>query len=451
MEWAKLLSTRRVHRSKHPGVTSAEDWRTEYERDADAITFNAAFRRLQDKTQVFPLPADDSVHSRLTHSLEVASVGRSLGRAIGHALHSSGDLDEKNATHLGWVTQAACLAHDIGNPPFGHAGEDAIQEFFKDERTVERLQAEISKNALADLQTFDGNAQGFRLVTKLQHKSGGGMHLTAATMGAFMKYPRTSMGSFDIARIAQKKSGIFASELKNFADIAAELGLPNYVVAGGSGWERHPLAYVVEAADDICYGVLDLEDAIRIGLVEFGIAQEVLERFARKSSEFNEARYIQLDELPDKLGYLRTRIIGVLLRDCQAVFQSDLHSILEGKRSAALVDSSPHDVEYRALRDFVKTRCYHHPSVLAAETAGYAAIRNLLSTLVPIALMPDVRSGHTGRIARFIGAERRFSKDKGAEDRVRSAVDFVAGMTDRYALNLHRTLTGVGLPAKFHA
>jgi dGTPase len=450
MQWQKLLSVRRVHRASYPGSTVAENWRTEYERDSDAVTFNAAFRRLQDKTQVFPHPDDDSVHSRLTHSLEVASIGRSLGRAIGHALVGKRVVDEDDAANLGWVAQAACLAHDIGNPPFGHAGEDAIQEFFREESVIKQIGSAVSEGALRDLQSFDGNAQGLRLIAKLQHRSGGGMHLTAATMGAFMKYPRSSVGTFDDARIGQKKSGLFASERGYFEPIASELGLPALQVENGFGWERHPLAYVVEAADDICYGVLDLEDAIRIRLIDFSVARKVLERFARLSRTFDDRRYRQLNELPDKLGYLRTRIIGVLLTDCQRSFIRDLPRILRGTRSSALIDSGKHLGAYRALRKFVKERCYLHPSVLAAEITGYAAIRGLLDVVVPLALNPRVKAGQLARVAKFIDAERRFSKDTTPEERVRSAVDFVAGMTDRYALHLHRKLSGIGLPSKFH-
>src|SRR6185312_8848969 len=236
-----------------------------YVQDLDRITFSAPFRRLANKTQVHPLYDNDHVHHRLIHSLEVSSVGRTLGMDVGQWLVDERKLGDIKPDKISGIVQAACLAHDIGNPPFGHSGEQAIGAWFEDRLSAptgicERLDPKHHQ----EFKKFEGNAQGFRILARKEmYVDEGGMRLSLAVLGAFTKYPATANISAEKpeAYCGLKKYGLFENDAGLFAEAAEALGLPEMRSAGGRWWKRHPLVFLMEAADDICYNIMDLEDA----------------------------------------------------------------------------------------------------------------------------------------------------------------------------------------------
>ena len=314
--WLRLLSEQRLG-GPPIAVGSERRTRTAFQRDYDRIIFSTAFRRLAGKTQVFPLPDNDAIHSRLTHSLEVSCVGRSLGTMVGetlvqrHAGLASAGFTERS---FGDIVAAACLAHDIGNPPFGHAGEDAIGRWFREHANVT---ADLAPAQRADLETFEGNAQGFRILTRLQIPRNPGLRLTLATLAAFTKYPRPAGPRQKELGIHGKKHGYFQTEAGLFAEVAEQLGL----VTHAAGWNRHPLAFLVEAADDICYSILDLEDGFRLGLVPYELVEASLSSIASKGASFAAP-----DPYPDRsnrmqnVSYLRAKAINHLANEVVIAF-----------------------------------------------------------------------------------------------------------------------------------
>ena len=286
MNWEKLLSRNRIGEPLNEDVQSLNG-RSDFQRDFDRIVFCSAFRRLQDKTQVFPLPESDFVHTRLTHSLEVSCVGRSLGNFVGEKILQRRKKLRSLFTqfHFGEIVAAACLAHDIGNPPFGHSGEDAIAEYFKSGNGIQYKNI-LNKKQWSDISKFEGNAQGFRLVTKLQNQyNKGGLRLTYAVLGALTKYPKESFTSSAAERVSNNiysKFGFFQSEKNLFKEVAQAVQLETKVSSTNNlWWNRHPLAFLVEAADDICYRIMDLEDGFRLGLLSFAETENFLLLFIK--------------------------------------------------------------------------------------------------------------------------------------------------------------------------
>ncbi|NUN16268.1 MAG: dNTP triphosphohydrolase [Myxococcales bacterium] len=444
MDWRKLLSTTRISSTdKSPG--SAGDHRTEFQRDWDRIVFSTAFRRLHDKTQVFPFPEDDVVHSRLTHSLEVASVGRSLGTKVGESVGIVDHAPGVTPSDVGNIVAAACLAHDIGNPPFGHAGEDALQRYFKLMEVGEAL----TPRQLSDVTQFEGNAQGFRILTRLQFEEYGGLRLTAATLGAFLKYPRESGADLkDLGGQASKKFGAFQSEMHVLEQVADELGLHAYhTVEGGRGWMRSPLAYVVEAADDICNAILDLEDGARLGCLSSSTLDSVLLRVARASAGFKQSRYEAFVNPRDKTGYLRAQAIGVLVGECAKVFVDNESVLLMGTDLQPLVALTPYRDALRELAALARDKCYRHPPVLERETAGYAAIAGLLELFIPcvVSVEPAERGSLESRLLDFLDQRTLLQLCPPGDKygRVLRVLDYVSGMTDTYVAERYRKLTGM--------
>lgn len=360
MNWVELINSRRLAWMTQAPKGSL-DHRREFQRDWDRIIFSTAFRRLHDKTQVFPLPDDDVIHSRLTHSLEVASVGRSLGSKSAQLLR----LPNPAQQTFGEIVAAACLAHDIGNPPFGHAGEDAIRRYFKTFPLKD-----LSHRQQLDLVGYEGNAQGFRILTRLQFEEYGGMRLTAATLGAFLKYPRESGQDFDSMDAGAKKFGVFQSEVSLLKKLAMVLGLPKYSGAKGSrGWRRHPLAYLVEAADDICNAILDLEDACRLGWVSHERVDTKLHNIAKSSPAYSQNKFKLHRNPRDRTGYLRAISIGVLVEECAQLFKAHTSSILKGKSVKPLVKLSSKKNTLDGLAKLAKKKCYENPKVPEREAA----------------------------------------------------------------------------------
>ena len=445
MKWEKLLASGRF--GETPKSLNLETSRTEFEIDYDRIIFSAPFRNLQDKTQVFPLPEQAFVHTRLTHSLEVSSVGRSLGKSAGEILLEKYPTLEKSgisASAIGSVVAAAALTHDIGNPPFGHAGEEAISDFFRFNAYGKVWEKHVRVDQWADLVNFEGNAQGFRMLVSKQF----GLNLTYATLAAFTKYPRPSfIPQRDIARKSQKKFGFFINQLLDFEMMTDALGIEKI---SAESWVRHPLAFLVEAADDICYNIIDLEDGCTMGLVSFEETVSLLkpilgERFDKeKLKDRTQAQ---------NLGILRAMAIGQLIRETVEVFDKYEEGMRKGNFDKALTDIIP---SAKALAQISATSIksiYRSKVVLEKEAAGFQVLEGLLSVfsqaLYHQFYHPDLFSGQDKSILRLLPEDFPL-KGWGAEvnpyPMLRSLVDFISGMTDKYALNLYRRVKGISFP-----
>ena len=333
MNWKKLLNDNRLGIKK---ITSGEplDGRSQFQKDFDRIVFSPAFRRLQDKTQVFPLPESDFVHTRLTHSLEVSVVGRSLGNLVGERILERDTNLKKEFTkfHFGEIVAAACLAHDIGNPPFGHSGEDAIAEFFKKGNGKDFKELINDEKKWDDLINYEGNAQGFRIITTLQNPDvKGGLRLTYATLGAFTKYPKESFTPDTLIKLKKKKAykkfGFFQAEKKIFKEVAEATGLDCKKNGSEFWWCRHPLTFLVEAADDICYRIMDLEDGFRLSLISFAETEELMIPLVNK----NDLKGYKGRDEKEKIGYLRAKGISNLVNELADTFMEEEKNILAGK------------------------------------------------------------------------------------------------------------------------
>src|SRR3984957_13963628 len=352
MNWQQLYSPLRTGASV-PSSTSADPARTSFLRDYDRIIFSSAFRRLQNKTQVFPLPGAVFVHNRLTHSLEVASVGRSLGKAVGDALAErypeAGDgFREFYKYELPSVIAAACLAHDIGNPPFGHSGEDAIRNFFRElgGEGKRRFDAELTANQQQDFLRFEGNANAFRTLTHaFKERSSGGVRLTYATLASIVKYPSDSLNGFDKRRLVTRKSGCFDSQIGTYAAIATELGIPR-LDATGHVYARHPFVYLVEAADDICYRIIDFEDAHRLQIISIDTIRELFLSFFDQEEGYDsrdrvEKVFYGINDDNQKVQLLRAKLINLLIFRVRDIFMAREAELLNGELAKSLIDCLP--------------------------------------------------------------------------------------------------------------
>ncbi len=453
MDWQQLLSKRLLGESKHK-LTLTQDGRSPFQRDFDRIVFSSAFRRLQDKTQVFPLPESDFVHTRLTHSLEVSCVGRSLGNFVGAEIIKRNSRLKKNysAFHFGEIVSAACLAHDIGNPPFGHSGEDAISEYFKNGSGKEFESTINNKKKWNDLTRFEGNAQGFRIITKLQNpKITGGLRLTHSTLSAFTKYPKESLISDDltvhqIKKKLYKKFGFFQSEKNIFEEVADETGLINKGDKNNFHWCRHPLAYLVEAADDICYRIMDLEDGFRLGLLTFSQTENLLmPLLTNKKLNAYESR----DE-NDKIGYLRAKVINDVLNETASVFLDEEKNILSGKFGNDLVSIIQKAKQLDEIKKISIEKIYSYRSVVEREAAGYEVLGGLLDVFITAVNEQAERNVASKNKTILKLLPKQFLQNDNSQidlySRLLKITDFISGMTDSYAVSLYRKIKGISLP-----
>lgn len=449
--WQQLLSHKRLGDTR---ATSETPSRTDFQRDYDRIVFSSAFRRLQDKTQVFPLAENDYVRTRLTHSLEVSCVGRSLGTEVGEQIIARHKLDKAyQSADFGAIVASACLAHDIGNPPFGHTGEDAIRQWFKGERG-QTLLASLTEQQQQDLLRFEGNAQGFRLLTRLQSPDNpGGMQLTHAVLATFTKYPRPSHFAPEKAqRISQKKHGYFASEQSLFAEVAKETGLIER--EAGQIWQRHPLCYLVEAADDISYQVIDLEDGYRQGFVSFkevsGFLMPIIATDAAAKARLKK-RLQGMQEEKSRVEYLRANAIGALVRAATKVFLDNEAAIVNGEFDRELVAETLHAKTLMKIKTFSFDRIYSARPVIEVEAAGYEVLGGLIELFAEA--VEEVAAGQPSQRAetlvkllpdQFLGPKRKPDTDR--YTRLIKVTDFVAGMTDGFAVGLFKKVRGISLP-----
>ncbi|MEZ6060564.1 MAG: dNTP triphosphohydrolase [Planctomycetaceae bacterium] len=424
--WKPLLSDHRIGAARRAGENPGEVSRSEFHRDYDRIIFSSAFRRLSDKTQVVPFPKSDYTRQRLTHSLEVSCVGRSLATMIYDSVRKEiGTLVTQGDFEA--IVAAACLAHDIGNPPFGHFGERAIQDWATS-RLSHPIFRDLSVAERADLTRFEGNAQSFRVLCRLQmSERRGGMRLTAATLGALVKYPR---GSVVEGNSRYRKHGYFQDDAELFHEVFQGIGRTELI---SGEYARHPLALLSEAADDICYAIVDLEDGCRAGLVPLARGLEILEGI--KSGSTGGSR------MPDaeRLSMGRALAINELVQQCASEFGSHSESILCGDYTASLIDRCPAEAAYHEARRVSVDHIFSSERVLELESAGYRAIQGLLDILLSAAATdtPDSFGRHVRRLTHL-----RTGDGMTAYQRLLSCTDFVSGMTDRHCVELFRTLSG---------
>ena len=379
MIWEQLLSLKRFGDTHKRLRKEQDETRLGFEVDYDRIVFSKEFRSLQDKTQVIPMSKTDFVHTRLTHSLEVSVVARSLGRKVGQQLLKKypylSEIYGYEINDFGAIVAAAALAHDIGNPPFGHSGEKAIGEFFKS-GNGSRFKEHLTAKQFQDLCTFEGNANGFKILTESREGRNGGLRLSYATLGAFIKYPKESLPVKPTKHICDKKFGVFQSEIDNFKDLAQELGLVSRTKSNDLSYCRHPLAYLVEAADDICYTIIDFEDGINLGLIQEEYALEYLINLVRDS--INKQKYAVLKTVQDRVSYLRALAINTLINECADLFMKHEAAILDGDLPKSLLDYSKYQAQITDIINISVSNIYQSKEVVNKELAGYRVLNGLL-------------------------------------------------------------------------
>lgn len=443
MNWIQLLSDRRAGEAKK----SVTNQRSKFEQDYDRIIFSHPFRMLQDKTQVFPLPKQDFVHTRLTHSLEVASVGRSLGKLVGEEIikkHQEIHDHGYTSSDFGAIVSAASLMHDLGNPPFGHAGENAISEFFKKEDTVLLIKPHVAEDEWADLTNFEGNAQGFRLVNMRNYQ---GLKLTYATLGAFTKYPRASViQAPEKWRKSQKKYGFLQCNKAVFAELAATTGLLKTGQTEDAAWCRHPLAFLVEAADDICYNIIDLEDGTNLGLVSLKETESLL--IAIIGDYFNQEKYRKIESIKEKVSVLRAMAIQRLIVECVEKFMEVEPQLLDATFDAALTDNIHSTTALKEIQSISFTKIYKSRPVVEREVAGFEVLKGLLETFVPGIVhlkTHEKMSWHESSLLKLLPDDQQAMVHKAGTlyEALLVLLDFISGMTDSHALSLYRNIKGI--------
>jgi dGTPase len=448
MDWQTLYSNKRLGSQN---THARDEIRGDYMRDYDRVVFSSQFRRLQNKTQVFPLPGAVFVHNRLTHSLEVASVGRSLGKAVGEQLASKHKSEfSENASNfyrfeLSDVIQTACLAHDIGNPPYGHFGEEAIRTFFADFFSKNEKALELTENQKQDLVKFEGNANAFRILTTLFQEAG--LKLTYTTLVSIIKYPTDSLSGFDKKTLGTKKSGFFDSEIFHYKEIVEELGIKK-IHETRNIYARHPYVFLVEAADDICYRIIDLEDAFKLHVISYQEAQNLLLPLFLNDPSYH---YItqKLETISDesqKLSLLRAMLVNNLTQKCTQVFLENEETLLHGTLNKSLIDliDEPSITQLKKIDQLSFQKIYNHPSVVEKELAGYHVIYGLLEDFVGALTQP--KQAKSQKILRLIPSQFLISEENTLYQNLLAIVDFISGMTDVYAMDLFRKLRGIQTP-----
>jgi dGTPase len=441
MHWEQLLSSKRFGNESYKGDRIHD--RSEFQRDYDRLIFSSPFRRLQNKTQVFPLPGSVFVHNRLTHSLEVSSVGRSLGMAISKALRERHNLEHNESlTEIGAIVSAACLAHDLGNPPFGHSGEKAIGSYFSEGNGL-IWKNQLSASEFADFSRFEGNANAFRLLTHtFNGRRPGGFAMTYSTLASIVKYPYASNQADD----QHSKFGFFTSDAAGFEKIAKELGLlkdPARLLS----YKRHPLVFLVEAADDICYQIMDLEDAHKLKL--FGTEETktlLLNFFDEHRLQHMHDTLLLVDDVNEQIAYLRSCVIGRLIKACSEVFMENEKAIMSGTFNGALIDRVDEQARMacETISKLSVKRIYQSSDVLDIELAGYKIITTLLDEIIHAVNHPG-KAYSKVLLARIPQQYEVHSET--LYGRIQSVLDYISGMTDIYALDLYQKMNGTSLPA----
>lgn len=442
MNWEQLLSLRKAGDTNKRLRKEQNETRLGFEVDYDRIIFSSAFRSLQDKTQVIPLSKTDFVHTRLTHSLEVSVVGRSLGRLAGQKILKKHPQLQKTHGYqindFGAIVAAAALAHDIGNPPFGHSGEKAIGEYFSD-GNGKRFKDLLSPAEYQDLIKFEGNANGFKILTEDRPGIPGGIRLSYATLGAFIKYPKESLPHKPSNRIGDKKFGVFQSEKDFFSEVATELGL---IKSGDNSYCRHPLAFLVEAADDICYTIIDFEDGINLGLIQEEYALEYLINLVKDS--INTAKYQNLQTRADRLSYLRALAINTLITEAVEIFLQHEETILKGQFHEALFDKSKYEAQITDIIRISIDNIYQSEEVIGKEIAGYEMLSHLLDTYTE-ALLPEKPNSHTNYnklVLKMIPQVEEY-EDLSVYDNLIKICSYISSLTDSNIVTSFKKFKGL--------
>ena len=444
MEWKQLISNKRLGQEQRH--TERHDDRSEFKRDYDRLIFSAPFRRLQNKTQVFPLPGSVFVHNRLTHSLEVASVGMSLGNDVAQRLIEQRHPELRGTLfeEIGQIVSTACLAHDLGNPPFGHSGEKAIQTFFT-EGPGRALRQQLSPAFWDDITHFEGNANAFRLLThQFKGRRPGGFVMCYSTIASIVKYPFASS-----AASKKGKFGFFQSEQDTYKRIADEMGIICVSKPGEPlRYVRHPLVYLVEAADDICYEIMDLEDAHKLKIITFEQTQRLMLDFFDEETQQHIMQRIESEQLTDKneqIVYLRACVIGKLENECVNTFIEHEDEILGGTFTGSLVDHiSPLQREaYRRCAEFSVQYIYRSRPVLDVELSGYKIMETLMQQMVEAVMHPD--RYYSQQLIGRVSSQYHID-DPDLEVRLMAVIDYISGMTDVYALDVYQKINGISLP-----
>ncbi len=440
MNWNQLLSTKRFGQEAYHAERI--DDRSEFQRDYDRLIFSAPFRRLQNKTQVFPLPGSVFVHNRLTHSLEVACVGRSLGVNVANRLKIKSVSNLPFLDEIGSIVSAACLAHDLGNPPFGHSGEKAIATYFS-ESNGQHLEKEMSAEEWKDIICYEGNANAFRLlIHQFNGRRPGGFVLTYSTLASIVKYPYASIYSDE----KKQKFGFFDSEKLDFEKIATELGIPSSL-ENPNRYARYPLVYLVEAADDICYQIMDIEDAHKLKILTSDETKGLFLNFFDENRKIRRQQTMNMvSDVNEQIAYLRSSVIGQLIEECSIVFVENEKAILDGTFNSSLINHIPKQSAdaYQTCSKTAVAKIYRSSEVLDVELAGYKIILTLLEHLVTAVLSPE--KAYSKQLLMRI-PEQYETNSPSVYGKIMSVLDYISGMTDIYALDLYRKITGMSIPS----
>ena len=443
MEWKQLISNKRFGQEhKH---AERHDDRSEFKRDYDRLIFSSAFRRLQNKTQVFPLPGSIFVHNRLTHSLEVASVGMSIGNDISRwVIQKQPDLKDTLVEEIGTIVSAACLAHDLGNPPFGHSGEKAIQTFFSEGPGL-KIKPMVSSEFWDDITHFEGNANAFRILThRFKGRRQGGFVMTYSMLASIVKYPFASSLAGN-----HGKFGFFASEAESYKKIADELGIFCKSAPGEPlKYARHPLVYMVEAADDICYEIMDIEDSHKLKILSFAETEHLLLSFFDEDIQQKIRQRIIDEELTDeneKVVYMRASVIGKLENECVAAFLAHEEEILAGTFEGSLIDhiSERQKKAYKECEKISFSKIYQSKPVLDIELSGYQIMATLMEVFIEAAVNPS--RFYSKQLLRRVSSQYDIENEN-LEERIMAVLDYISGMTDIYALDIYQKINGISLP-----
>ncbi|MCM1368903.1 MAG: deoxyguanosinetriphosphate triphosphohydrolase [Candidatus Amulumruptor caecigallinarius] len=439
MNWELLICDKRLGMEEYHD--ERHHTRSDFQRDYDRLIFSSPFRRLQNKTQVFPLPGSIFVHNRLTHSLEVSSVGRSLGHEVALRLSKKYHRDEmrRKFDNIRDIVAAACLCHDLGNPPFGHSGERTIGTYFSEGKGA-ALRSLLTERQWSDFVNFEGNANSFRLLAhQFKGRREGGMAMTYSTLAAIVKYPYSS------AHTGEKgKFGFFESEEEIWRKVAGQLGIPE-TCAGR--FARHPLVYILEAADDICYQIMDIEDAHKLKILPKELVTELfLNFFGSTRRDSMHATMKRLTDPNEQVAYLRSSVVGSLVEGCADAFMEHEEKMLAGEFDSTLIDTiEPRLREaYNRCSDTAWTRIYCAPMVVDIELAGNRIVSFLLEVLMDAVMNPEK---NYSRLLLNIVPRQYDVTSENIYTRIQSVLDHVSGMTDVYALDLYRKLNGHSLPA----
>lgn len=444
MNWKQLISNKRLGQESRHAIR--HDDRSEFKRDYDRLIFSAPFRRMQNKTQVFPLPGSIFVHNRLTHSLEVASVGMSLGNDVAHCvMKTRPELADTLFTQIGTIVSTACLAHDMGNPPFGHSGEKAIQTFFTEGKGA-YLKDRLSPELWNDITHFEGNANAFRLLAhRFKGRRDGGFVMTYTTLASIVKYPFASA----LAEKGHGKFGFFCTEADIFRRIADDLGIIRKSADGcPAEYARHPLVYLVEAADDICYEIMDIEDAHKLKIVTYEETKQLFLDFFDEKGQNHIMQRIHDEEITDdneKVIYMRACVINALERACVDAFMRHEDEIMRGEFSGSLIDSIDDRLvkAYHNCTELSKKRIYKSKPVLDVELSGFKIMDSLMEVMTEAAVNPQ--RFYSRQLISRVSSQYDISAPD-LETRIMAVIDYISGMTDVYALDIYQKINGISLP-----